>query len=132
MSVLPDSSAWVRYLRYGRLGDAAAMEGLLTAREVVTCGPVVAELLVGTRAARRDELASLLDGVRWVDFDRSVWRRVGQVGATLREQSASVALTDIEIAVAAEAAGAALWTFDSDFQRLSRVMPALRFFQPAM
>jgi predicted nucleic acid-binding protein len=66
----------------------------------------------------------------WVDLRRPEWRRVGHVGALLRERGATVALTDIEIAVAAEAADAALWTFDSDFQRIAAVMPNLRFFAP--
>jgi predicted nucleic acid-binding protein len=36
-----------------------------------------------------------------------------------------VALTDIKIAVAAEVGKAAVWTFDSDFERLITVMPKL-------
>ena len=127
MKVLADSSAWVRYLRHGSAGEARGMEELLRTGQVLTCGPVVAELIVGTRPDRRQELAALLDAVPWVELDRAEWRRVGQLGALLRERGASVALTDIEIAVAAETANAALWTFDTDFQRLSAVMPELRF-----
>jgi predicted nucleic acid-binding protein len=130
LSVLADSSVWVRYLRQGHSGEAGGMEALLRAAEVVTCGPVTAELLVGASSARRTELGSLLDALPWVDLRRPEWRRVGHVGALLRERGATVALTDIEIAVAAEAADAALWTFDSDFQRIAAVMPNLRFFAP--
>ncbi|HEY8692987.1 MAG TPA: PIN domain-containing protein [Chloroflexota bacterium] len=130
MTVLPDTSVWVRYLRHGRTGEAAALEQLLVQRDVVTCGPVVAELLVGTRPDRRQELAALIDAVPWVEFGRAEWRRSGYVAAALREQGATVALTDVEIAVAAEAAGAALWTFDSDFERVAQLVPMLRLFQP--
>jgi len=119
----------VRYLRLGRSGDAAGLEQLLQRREVVTCGPVVAELLVGTRDRDRPELAMLLDAVPWSELGRAEWRRVGQIGGMLRARGAAVTLTDIEIAVAAESANAALWTFDSDFQRLATVMPGLRLFR---
>jgi len=130
VSVLPDTSAWVRYLRDGRDGDAAALEELLVQRAVVTCGPVVAELLMGTRANRRQGLAILIDAVPWVDLGRAEWRRVGELGGLLRQQGASVALTDLEIAVAAEAAEASLWTFDSDFSRLAGILPSLRLYAP--
>jgi len=126
--VLPDSSAWVDYLRRGAAGQAASLSQLLEQREVVTCGPVVAELLVGARAGRRQELATLWDAVSWVDLGRPEWRRIGHVAGLLRDQGTTVALTDLEIAVAAETAGAALWTFDSDFQRLTAVMPGLHFY----
>lgn len=125
MSVLPDSSAWIRYLRYGPSGDAAHMKELLEQREVMTCGPVLAELLVGTRPERQTELATMFDAISWVEFGRHEWRRVGQVGAMLRANGTAVHLTNVEIAVAAEAAGADLWTFDTDFQRLLEVMPSL-------
>jgi len=42
----------------------------------------------------------------------------------------TVSLTDIEIAVAAEASDAALWTFDQDFGRLGEVMSGLRLYSP--
>ena len=130
MTVLPDTSAWVRYLRYGRDGEAAGLEQLLLQREVVTCGPVVAELLIGTRPNRRQELGILMDAVPWIDLGRAEWRRVGELGGVLRQQGASVALTDLEIAVAAEAAEASLWTFDSDFSRLAGILPSLRLYAP--
>jgi predicted nucleic acid-binding protein len=125
MSVLPDTSAWIRYLRFGANGEAADLGSLLQEREVVTCGPIVAELLVGTKPERQVELAIMLDAVPWIELSRREWRRVGEVGALLRARGATVALTDIKIAVAAEVGEAAVWTFDSDFERLITVMPKL-------
>ena len=130
MKVLADTSAWVRYLRYGREGEAAAIEQLLQARDLIICGPVVAELLVGTHSEKRDELGFLLDALPWARFNRTEWHRVGNLGAELRARGLTVALTDIEIAVAAETADASIWTFDSDFQRLATQLPGLRFFSP--
>ena len=106
------------------------MGDLLSHGDAVLCGPVVAELLVGTPSDRRSELASLLDALPWSELGRPEWHRVGVLGATLRSKGMTVSLTDIEIAVAAEASDAALWTFDQDFGRLGEVMSGLRLYSP--
>ena len=75
-------------------------------------------------------LRTLFAGLTWADIDRSAWNRVGDVAAELRALGDTVPLTDIEIAVAAESADARLWSWNSDFDRLARVMPGLRRFSP--
>lgn len=52
------------------------------------------------------------------------------MAAELRERGETVALTDVEIAVAAEHADAALWSNATDFERLQRVMEELARFVP--
>jgi predicted nucleic acid-binding protein len=96
----------------------------------VVCGPVVAELLAGTAAARRTELWALLSGLPWAPLGSEEWRRVGEVAAALRDRGASVPLTDIQIGVAAAGAGARLWSRDSDFVRIGSVLPELERFAP--
>jgi predicted nucleic acid-binding protein len=126
VTVLADTSIWVDYLRSARTGRAAAMDRLLASGDLVICGPVVAELLAGTAARQRQDLWQVLGGVRWFDFSRAHWRRVGEVAAALGERGATVPLTDIEIAVAAIESGAALWTRDGDFERIAQVVPELK------
>lgn len=126
MTVLADTSIWVDYLRRGTGGPAAELDELLASGEVVLCGPVVAELLAGVAEARRSELWQLLAGLPWADLGRPEWRRVGDVAAAVRRSGTSVALTDIEIAVAAVAVDAHLWSRDSDFDRIAAVLPDLR------
>ena len=130
MTVLADTSIWVDYLRTGVHGPGEALDGLLASGEVVVCGPVVAELLAGVAAGRRDELWKLLGGLPWADLGRAEWRRVGDLAASLRSSGTSVALTDVEIAVAAVTAGARLWARDSDFDRLGAVLDELTRFTP--
>ncbi|HUF83702.1 MAG TPA: PIN domain-containing protein [Acidimicrobiia bacterium] len=130
MTVLADTSVWVDYLRNGPEGGAGALDGFLAGRDVVVCGPVVAELLAGTAPRHRDELWRLFAGVPWADLERPQWHRVGEVAALLRGRGETVALTDIEIAVAAEHAGAALWSDDTDFERIEGVMDSLERFAP--
>lgn len=131
MTVLADTSIWVDYLRGGINGPGGRLDGLLASGEVVVCGPVVAELLAGVVASHCDDLWQLLSGLPWADLGRAEWRRVGDLAALLRSSGSSVALTDIEIAVAATAAGARLWSRDSDFDRIEGVFGELMRFAPS-
>lgn len=103
---------------------------MLASGEVVVCGPVVAELLAGVAAGRRDELWQLLAGLPWANLGRAEWRRVGELAAPLRHSGTSVALTDIEIAVAAVSAGARLWSRHSGFDRIADTFGELTRFAP--
>lgn len=129
MTVLPDTSVWVDYLRTGIQGPAAELDGLLAHGEIVTCGPVVAEIMAGATPANRDELWYLLSGLPWSDLGRAQWRRTGDVAAGLRAAGVGVPLTDIEIAVASVTANAALWTRDADFVRVQTVLPDLVLYE---
>ena len=131
MSVLPDSSVWVSYLKLGTRGPAAALDALLQQHKAIVCGPVAAELLIGTPSAGRAHLWALLAGLPWIELGRAEWRRVGEVGAVLRQQGTPVPLTDLEIAVAAAAASAGLWSDDAHFARIAAVMPDLVRFRPS-
>jgi predicted nucleic acid-binding protein len=130
VTVLTDTSVWVQYLRRGRAGKAARLDDLLAQGEVVVCGPVVAELVAGTPSARRAELTALLQALPWADLGHADWTRVGEVAARLREQGITTALTDVEIAVAAVRVHAEVWTYDSDFTRITKVLDSLSLFTP--
>jgi predicted nucleic acid-binding protein len=130
MTVIADTSVWVDFLRHGRDGNAAGLSDLLTRHEIVVCGPVIAELLAGTAKSQRAELALRLSALPWVDLNHPHWLRVGEVAALLRDNGITTALTDVEIAVAAVEAGAELWTWDSDFTRIAKVLTPLALFTP--
>lgn len=130
MTVIADTAIWVDYLRRGRSGAGAALDDLLARGELMVCGPVVAEILAGAADRHRVELWTLLAGLPWADLGRGQWRRVGEVAAALRKRGAEVPLTDIEIAVAAVEADAALWTRDRDFERIAAVLSELRRHEP--
>jgi predicted nucleic acid-binding protein len=125
LTVLPDTSIWVDYLRTGTAGSATALDDLLAQESVVVCGPVLGELLAGTPSERREELWHALEALSWAELDRSAWRRVGEVAHDLRAAGLSVPLTDLAIAVAAVSAGASVWTRDDDFERIRSVLPEL-------
>ena len=117
-------------MRRGKGSAAARLDDLLVAGEVLVCGPVVAELLAGAKSADRGRLWLLLTGLPWAELGSVQWQSVGETAARLRERGETVALTDVEIAIAAVDSSARLWTRDSDFKRVRGVLPALQFFDP--
>ena len=130
MTVLADTSIWVDYLRRGRRSEAGRLDELLVAGEVVVCGPVVGEILAGTKTSDRSTLWVLFAGRPWANLGPVQWRSVGDAAGRLRGRGETTALTDIEIAVAAIDSSSQLWTRDEDFQRVRGVLRALRFFEP--
>lgn len=129
-AVLADTSVWVDYLRRGLKGRAARLDALLQEGQVVTCGPVAAELVAGASSERKDMVWDRLRGLRWVELDAAGWRQAGLAYGRLRTSGQMVPLTDCIIAVAATVGEAELWTFDGDFDRFLEVLPRLRRFEP--
>lgn len=123
--LLADTSIWVAYLRAGSEDVTRELAAALDRREVVACGPVVAELVAGARPRDRRTLLESLGGLPWADLDRRAWQTVGLLAADLRDRGRILPLTDIEIAVAAQSASATLWTADRDFERLAGVLDGL-------
>ena len=126
-ATLADTSIWVTYLRHGPgHPQAAELAGRLREGGVLTCGPIVSELLTGTAERDRERLGSTLRALDWVDLDRAEWIAAGELAAKLRAGGETVPLTDVTIAVAAVAAGAELLSADSDFERIARYERRLR------
>jgi len=124
--VLPDTSIWIDYFR-GHAG-AAQMDGLLQQDTVISCGPVIAELLAGTAAAQRSALWLAIGSLELVELDVTAWREAGEHARALRDRGGVVPLLDLLIAVAAIRGGASLWTRDADFERVSELLPGLALY----
>lgn len=126
--VLPDTSVWVDFSRRGAKGAAATMRDLLDRREVATCGPVAAELLAGTEGEVAERIWDTLSSLPWVQLPATGWQEVGQVGRRLRRTGQMLPLTDLAIAVAAARSGHALWSLDSDFERIAPALDGLELY----
>ncbi len=120
--LLPDTSIWVAYLRGGAEGLTQELNLALDRREVLACGPVVAELVAGARPPDRAALIASLTGLAWADLNHNAWQSVGLLAAELRDRGQTLPLTDLEIAVAAHTAGATLWTADRHFERVAALL----------
>ena len=123
--VLPDTSIWIAYLRAGGEDITRELSAALERREVLACGPVVAELVAGARPSDRATLLASLAGLPWAELDHQAWQSVGLRAAELRDRGQVIPLTDLEIAIAAHASGAALWTADRHFERLAPLLDGL-------
>lgn len=99
---------WIAFLRAGAQVLTRELSDALDRREVVSCGPVMADLAAGARPRDRPELLTSLAGLPWADLDRSAWQSVGLLAAELRDHGQTLPLTDLEIAVAAHGSGAEL------------------------
>jgi predicted nucleic acid-binding protein len=123
--VLPDTSIWIAYLRTGAEAITRELNLALDRREVLACGPVVAELVAGARPSDRPALLASMAGLPWAELDHHAWQTVGLLAAELRDRGQRLPLTDLEIAIAALASGAELWTSDRHFERLSPLLDGL-------
>jgi predicted nucleic acid-binding protein len=128
--VLADTSVWVDFSRRGAAGRAAALRDLLDAGDVVTCGPVAAELLAGSEGEVADRMWETLASLPWADLGTEGWREVGIAASRLRRRGEALPLTDLTIAVAASRGDHDVWTFDSDFERIRPALESLRLYAP--
>lgn len=128
--VLPDTSVWVDFSRRGAQGKAAALRDLLDAGDVVTCGPVVAELLAGADGVVAERMWEMLSSLRWAELDAAGWQQVGHTAHRLRADGTVLPLTDLTIAVASARAGHLLWSFDGDFERIAPALEGLELYDP--
>jgi predicted nucleic acid-binding protein len=130
VTVLADTSVWVDFLKLGARGPGGGLATLLTRREVVVCGQVVAELLAGTPPSGRAELWMLMAGLPWIDLRHDGWRRVGELEGDLLARGYRIPLTDVAIAVIAIDGRASLWSGDTHFAQVAQLVPELQRFEP--
>lgn len=107
------------------------MRELLDRGEVATCGPVAAELLSGADREVSERMWATLSSLPWAELTASGWQDVGFAARRLRRAGQTLPLTDLTIAAAAARAGYALWSLDSDFDRIAAVLDGLELYQPA-
>lgn len=106
------------------------MRSLLDSGEIATCGPVVAELLAGAEGEVAERMWEMLSSLPWTELTPSGWRQVGATANKLRRSGQTLPLTDMAIAVAATRSGHAVWSFDSDFERIAPALDGLELYEP--
>jgi predicted nucleic acid-binding protein len=119
---LADKSALTR--RETRPEVREALEPLLVAGEIATCGIVDLELLYSARdRATYRALVEALRGMPRAPVDEGVVGRALEVQAMLAERSEhrAVPLPDLLVAACAETAGLAVLHYDADFERIAEL-----------
>lgn len=119
---LADKSALTRRATRPEVRDA--LEPILLAGEVATCGIVDLELLYSaTSRATYRALTEALRGMPRVAVEDACVERALQVQAMLAERSQhrAVPLPDLLVAACAERAGLAVLHYDADFERIAKL-----------
>ncbi len=119
---LADKSALTR--RETRPEVREALEPLLLAGEVATCGIIDLELLYSaTSPATYSALAEALRGMPRVSVDDQAVERALEVQANLAQHSQhrAVPLPDLLVAACAENTGLTVLHYDADYERIAKI-----------
>jgi predicted nucleic acid-binding protein len=120
--LLADTSAWHRA---GRPEIAPRWQDRLRGGQIATTEPVRLELLYSAQSAEaHDRLAARLLAIPQLPVTSQAFGRALQVQsllAHLRPLHHRLPVTDLIIAAVAELAGAIVWHYDSDFDRIAEV-----------
>jgi predicted nucleic acid-binding protein len=121
--LLVDSSVWIDFFR-GAPDVVRRLDTALEQDRVAVCGPIVAEVLSGTKA-RADfaRVKAAFEGLDLLPDPAEAWPRVGEARFALARRGTQAALIDILIALTAAEASHSLLTRDSDFRRIAAVVP---------
>lgn len=120
---LADTSAWHRA---SHPEVAAGWESRLAANTIATCSLVRLEILYSARSAKDyDQLSAELLALQELpcgdaELDRALFvqRQLAHQGGLHHR---SVKIPDLIIAASAEAAGAVLWHYDEDYDRIAEI-----------
>jgi predicted nucleic acid-binding protein len=120
--LLADTSAWHR----GRHPQVAAeWRRLLEDDVIATTAPIRLEVLFSAQSARDYDAVSLeLDALHQLPCDAPALQRALEVQRLLahsRPLHHRVAIPDLVIAAVAELAGAVIWHYDRDFERIAAI-----------
>lgn len=118
-----ETSAWHRA---AAPAVARSWRGALDANEVGLCDQVQLEILYSARSARDyDQLVEELQALEHIPTVASTFGRALEVQQLLAHAGGlhhrSVKIADLVIAAAAEAAGAIVWHYDADYDRIAAV-----------
>lgn len=115
--LLPDTCAWIDFLRGKQTPLAAALEQSLLHGEVLTCGIVLFELLQGIKRPQEEELVkNALLALPHLEMTRELWIKAGELSSRLRAKGHILPLSDIIIASFALEQSCAVLTIDRHFE----------------
>jgi len=122
--ILVDTSVWLEFFRVGGSPYAQALDQLLEDERVCTANLIKAEIIPGARTPRQfRELKVYFDILPLAREPASLWEEI--IDAQFRLKRAGIngiSIPDLIIAVVAKTNAKVIFTKDSDFQRIRRVL----------
>lgn len=128
--VLVDSSVWIEALRrQGDLGIKVGLEALLEADGAVISGPVLLEVLGGSRPRDRKRLLDSFGGVPYRAVPDTAWLRAMRLSWQLRDAGVTVPWNDLLIGTLGLMWDLRVFALDQHFDMLE-THANLRRYQP--
>jgi predicted nucleic acid-binding protein len=83
---------------------------------------------MGAGGSQREAIVGTVGSLPLAALDRASWEEVGTIARRLRRTGLTLPFTDLVIAVAAARAAHALWSLDSDFERIAPALDGLELY----
>jgi hypothetical protein len=124
--VIVDTAIWINAFRSASSPERRNLDRLLSSREVLMVGPVLAEVIQGARGQREfDWLSQRLSELPYVEETRDTWARVGSLSYQLRQRGITISLVDLLIATLALDGDHQVYSLDGHF----RQVPGLKLYE---
>ena len=116
-NLIPDTCAWIDFLRGRQTSLATVLEKALLNGKVLTCGVVLFELLQGIKNPREETLVlNALLALPNLELTRDLWIKAGKLSSRLRAKGHILPLSDIIIATVALEHDCTVLTIDRHFE----------------
>ncbi len=126
--VIADSSVWIDFQRDPQSEAGQELDRLLAAGEVVMVGPVLTEIIHGSRSVNELEFfATRLTALPFLESTQQTWVKAGKLNYLLKREGNVLALGDLMIASLALEHDMPLYSLDGDFDRV----PGLQRHRPS-
>jgi predicted nucleic acid-binding protein len=120
--VLADTCAWIDYFRPGRSDLGRVLDQALSNEKVFACGMVLYELTQGIKSeAEKTRVMSALEALSYLEVNKGLWKRAGELSTFLRKQGKAVPLSDILISTLALENDLSVLTRDEHFKMIPRL-----------
>ncbi len=120
--VLVDTSAWICFFSRRGFEDLKnVLSSLLDEDRAATAGPILVELIQGTRTTEEKEtIKTLMRGIHWLSVSDDLWHKAAEMAFVLRRKGVTSSAIDTLIAILAIEYRCILLHKDSHFELIAR------------
>ena len=121
--VLIDTSIWIEYFNKIESDHGQTAERLIRMNSAYLIGPVLYELLQGSRNPNESTLLmESLVSLPFIEIDKSLWVEAGRLSFKLRKKGVTLPMTDCIIATAAKEFKCKIYTLDQHFAHFPELL----------